>query len=324
MTNKAVATPLALRIPPRRCGATFGPKGLLVTFSPSMSHHELEKGAAEKASSISGDKPPSLSGSRKAITAAGPTSTTGGARPNHGGGAGAQSGGARFLQSYSALSGAMASLARLAREGMDVKDLDVMQLMGDQNFLDRRVSSADADLVTSFLDLAIPPPCRQIHRSHSKGDSSRKRGSRGTSLAPSGSRTALEAGRSASHAAGLRARSASPMPASSSRPRSALSRLGGAAVTHSHSDVRIWELRHFLPPLVAPSLVRRRSSSLPSSSPTSSSSPPTSTSPPPSPSPTSSRCPSGARLLPRRRWECRWELCSRRCSRGSRRYGSRS
>ncbi|MCO5555789.1 hypothetical protein L7F22_009334 [Adiantum nelumboides] len=107
-----------LKIPPRLCGASFSANGLLVTFSPSSSPHVPMAGSVSMAG--------------------GPTSDS-----HHTGIAPSSARGrSRFLQSYSALSGAMTSLARLAKEGMSVQDLDVVQLMGDQAFFNKRLQQS--------------------------------------------------------------------------------------------------------------------------------------------------------------------------------------
>ncbi|PWN35797.1 uncharacterized protein FA14DRAFT_160800 [Meira miltonrushii] len=104
-----------LKMPPRLCGASFSANGFLVTFSPCSSPQARIPGSVDMAGGPISDSH---------HTGVAPSSVRGRSR---------------FLQSYSALSGAMSSLARLAKEGMSVQDLDVVQLMGDQAFFNKRL-----------------------------------------------------------------------------------------------------------------------------------------------------------------------------------------
>ncbi|PWN47131.1 WD40 repeat-like protein [Violaceomyces palustris] len=106
-----------LKMPARRCGASFGPNGELVVFGPLVSNMTNSSGDRTAMPSRSQSKTRSVS---------------------------KEAGGARFIQSYSALSNAMSSLARLGKElgGVDhgVRDSDVLQLMST-DFVSRRLDS---------------------------------------------------------------------------------------------------------------------------------------------------------------------------------------
>lgn len=220
----------ALKMPPRRSGATFGPDGQLVTFRPGTKMVQVA------------ETPSAALGAEWNRAFEKPFSDVG-----------ASTGGARFLHSYTALSGAMTSLARLAKEGVAVQDLDVVQLMADQNFLAKRIHNQGRSSSKA-------PPESVSRRGDSRGNQAlqdRLGYVWSTHSRPSsGSRSAR------------RARSASPF-AQSRIPTGPL--LSDETVTRttneSRSLVHIWNVAKMqaMLPSDAPPLVRRRSNSMPSS-----------------------------------------------------------
>ncbi|UZJ56348.1 hypothetical protein CBS101457_005668 [Exobasidium rhododendri] len=236
-----------LQMPPRLCGASFGPNGLLVVFRPS------------KRTTV-----PTLDRPSAALAAEFKNSMYGGTQEDS-----VSLGSKRFLQSYTALSSAMGSLARMAKEGMSVQDLDVVQLMADQNFFIKRIHH----------DPHLPS---QHQKNDSKANSSIRRGrgeSRGGSLALQDRLDYIQLSRpsSKSRAGGRKARSASPMPRLNrpAGPGVVMPPDGAAApsnrrvMTEAQSHVFIWNASSLFKetpfPTATPPFLRRRSSSMPSS-----------------------------------------------------------
>ncbi|KAE8229061.1 hypothetical protein CF326_g5980 [Tilletia indica] len=121
LTSKAM-----IIMPPRRCGASFGPNGELVVFAPVSNRQPhrmlanfttLSRASSRSRSQLPRDR--TRDGDRAVVEG-------------------------RFLQSYNALSGAMCSLAQRAREfgGEDdgEQDSDLLQLM-TTDFVQRRIHS---------------------------------------------------------------------------------------------------------------------------------------------------------------------------------------
>lgn len=235
-----------LKLPPRQSGASFGANGQLVTFHP-------------------GAKVSTMAGTPSAAMAIDLSSTPGGASTETGNRS-SREGENRFLHSYTALSGAMNSLVRLAKEGMAVQDLDVVQLMADQNqnFFAKRIIRQQQQ---QRAEIRTPTSSSRKPTSKVRDRSLAIQDRLGyiktsTSRTSSGSRSAR------------RARSASPMPVGDYRAtgkalrpdQSAFER--GRITTKLHSQVRIWKLNRIISGnssnLSAPPLVRRRSSTLPS------------------------------------------------------------
>lgn len=209
-----------LKMPPRLCGASFSTNGLLVTFSPCSS--------------------PQLPMPSSVSMAGGPTSDSHhtGVPPS------TARGRSRFLQSYSALSGAMSSLARLAKEGMSVQDLDVVQLMGDQAFFAKRLQQSSRKAGGHHQDYntqhrrtsssAIVPIVMTQRNTSKSGEAIQSKGDDDvinvTDRNTPNENSDSDSRRSRTRSRPGRARSASPAP---SRSRKHL--FAGAAVTESGS-----------------------------------------------------------------------------------------
>ncbi|PWN40049.1 hypothetical protein IE81DRAFT_349606 [Ceraceosorus guamensis] len=278
------------RAPPRICGASFAANGLLVVFgqrrSPALPNMKDSRSSAARAPLLAqtGNAGAGRTGLSESVRAAsqkyeteGPTST-----------AGAGESSARFAHSYSALTTAMTKLAQLARrqEGLDapasksssnreqndgfLDDLDVVQLLS-ADFLARRLRTAN-----TRGDVEGQGRGRSGGASREKEPFGVRKRSR-SRLRAFGA-ALLEPPPGAAHDAlsSRRARSSSP----------AGSRASRAMVDHHHQVasigpfvVRLWDVGKllsssnqrlaspFAPSRLAtpPPLLRRRSSSLPSS-----------------------------------------------------------
>lgn len=263
-----------LKMPPRHCGATFAANGLLVTFKPAQALQTTATPSARQgATSTAGAQSESMQ-------------------------ADTLSGRSRFLESYSALAGAMTSLARLAKEGMSVQDLDVVQLMGDEAFFQKRLrQSGHSQSHQLHGHQAGPASTANAARLSSKPGSASASKPRGDPSLLDGRAAALALqarlglqvdSRTRTHSQSGRARSASPMSARGGRSAmesgyaSPLMRGGGILDDVSHfttaarSHVKIWDVSSVLLASVgqrpgsatrpfAPPLVRRRSASTPAS-----------------------------------------------------------
>jgi WD40 repeat protein len=218
--------PSLLKMVPRTSGVSFGPDGQLVVFSPST---KIVDAATTPSAAIAAE--------------AGSTNDNGSLAPN--------SGGARFLHSYTALSGAMNSLARLAKEGMAVQELDVVSLMADQSFFIKRIQK------------------QQNHRTSSQVNSSSKVRERSAANQDRLNYIRSSSRPSSTSRSNRRARSESPMPRSSVHSTARASRIDPhyeSAKLEARSNVHIFDLTRIVAPLsvLTPSFARKRSSSMPS------------------------------------------------------------
>jgi hypothetical protein len=249
----------AIRMPPGPCGASFAANGMLVTFNACQSSTR-ESSTMAKTDLIdepSGSTTHSIDGLQASAMAAGRS---------------------RFLQSYSALAGAMTSLARLAKEGMSVQDLDVVQLMSDEAFFNKRLQQPGHRHGGNRTGTSYGPTGSKGNGRTAKTKISSEGVALDTRIAALTLQDRLGLGdaRSVSRSQSRRARSASPMSHSHSRQGHASDHASPMATSinalagglTNQSRVRIWNISKLFgeaapSQIQAPSLNRRRSASTP-------------------------------------------------------------
>lgn len=175
--------------------------------------------------------------------------------------AGVSTGGARFLHSYSALAGAMASLARLAKDGVSIQDLDVVQLMSDQNFFEKRLQNQQRNS-SSKPGSVLASKSRESSRITGPTQLDLRK------LAHLGRQPASHVATPLSRQSSRSRRARSASPASFRRHNVNQNGLGNtigdSLPSATRSQVYLWDLRNILGhPLKAPPLLRRRSNSTP-------------------------------------------------------------